>query len=357
MHEKILFIDRDGTLISEPLDNFQIDSLNKLVFEKNVISSLVVLKNFGYEFIMVTNQDGLGSIKFPYLDFSVPHEFMINVFLSQGIKFKEILICPHELKDNCKCRKPNTDLVKHWLLDDLLNKNSCFVIGDRDTDVLLAKNMGIKGIKYGGKKGLTWDEIVLKLTDRSDRYAKVIRNTKETKITVEIWLDRHGNNFIDTGLNMFNHMLDQIATHGCIRMRIVANGDLCIDDHHTIEDVGIALGEAILKAIGDKFGLNRFGFVVPMDDSSGYCLLDICGRPFLKFRAHFKYQYIGDISSEMVKHFFRSLIFSMNSTLHIRSTGNNDHHRLESLFKVFGKTLQQAIKISGNVLPSSKGLL
>jgi len=355
MNNNILFIDRDGTLISEPSNNFQIDNINKLVFEKNVISTLVALKNFGYTFVMVTNQDGLGSKNFPFSNFSIPHQFMISVFLSQGITFEDILICPHIETDNCNCRKPKTGMVKRWLCDNKLNKRSSYVIGDRNSDMELAKNMGLSGLKYG-KHGYTWDAIKVKLT-KNERYSCIVRNTRETRIKIETWLDQTGNNFIDTKLCFFNHMLDQIAFHSNIKVKIVSDGDIGVDDHHTVEDVGIVLGKALNKALGRKIGLNRFGFMLPMDESVGYCLLDISGRPFLKFESRFKFQYLGDMSTEMIEHFFRSLAFSMKATLHLKSTGENDHHRAESLFKAFGRSLRQAIHVSGSILPSSKGTL
>ncbi|XBC42381.1 MAG: bifunctional histidinol-phosphatase/imidazoleglycerol-phosphate dehydratase HisB [Buchnera aphidicola (Meitanaphis elongallis)] len=355
MSTNVLFIDRDGTLISEPTENFQVDNINKLVFEKNVISTLIALRNFGYTFVMITNQDGLGSKKFPLASFSVPHQFMISVFFSQGIVFKDILICPHEESHNCNCRKPKVGMVKHWLRGDRLNKNNSYVIGDRYSDMELARNMGLSGLHYG-KNGCTWDTIKSQLTKRN-RYACVVRNTKETRVRIEVWLDKEGNNLINTKLHFFDHMLDQIAVHSKIRMKIISDGDVNIDDHHTIEDVGIVLGEALNRALGSKIGLNRFGFVLPMDDSVGYCLLDISGRPFLKFKSCFKFQYLGDISTEMVEHFFRSLALSMKVTLHLKSIGENDHHCVESLFKAFGRALRQAIYVSGMVLPSSKGLL
>lgn len=355
--KKVLFIDRDGTLISEPSINFQIDSLDKLMFEQDVISSLIILKNLNFKFVMITNQDGLGTDSFFLTDFSIPHQFMLNVFQSQGITFEEVLICPHTLTDNCLCRKPKLGMVQHWIQDSLLVKEQSFVIGDRLSDMELAKNMGIKGIHYG-KNGCTW-KTILQLLIGKNRYSKVIRNTLETKVNIEVWLDSSENSTINTGLEMFNHMLHQIAIHSGMCMNIKVDGDLLVDDHHTVEDVAIVLGEAILKAIGNKLGLSRFGFVLPMDESIGFCILDFSGRPYLKFDSDFKYQYIGDISSEMVKHFFRSLAFSMKITLHLKSVGLdvNDHHRLESLFKVFGRTLKQAISLKGNMLPSSKGLL
>ncbi|XBC38275.1 MAG: bifunctional histidinol-phosphatase/imidazoleglycerol-phosphate dehydratase HisB [Buchnera aphidicola (Floraphis choui)] len=355
MDKNVLFIDRDGTLISEPVKTFQVDDIHKLIFEKDVISTLVELKNFGYVFVMITNQDGLGSEKFPFSSFSIPHQFMINVFLSQGIVFEDILICPHEESYNCDCRKPKLGMVKHWLRKNKLNIKNSYVIGDRYSDMELAKNMGLSGLHYG-KYGHTWNSIKIKLTNHN-RYACILRKTNETEIRVEVWLDKFGNNFIDTKLHFFNHMLDQIATHSNIRMKIISDGDINVDDHHTIEDVGIALGKALNRALGSKIGLNRFGFILPMDESIGFCLLDISGRPFLKFKSCFKFQYLGDISTEMIEHFFRSLAFSMKVTLHLKSTGINDHHRVESLFKAFGRTLKQAIHVNGFVLPSSKGLL
>ncbi|XBC38809.1 MAG: bifunctional histidinol-phosphatase/imidazoleglycerol-phosphate dehydratase HisB [Buchnera aphidicola (Melaphis rhois)] len=355
MNKKVLFIDRDGTLIEEPNQNFQVDDINKLTFEKCVIPALIKLKEFGYTFVIITNQDGLGSKKFPLASFSIPHQFMINVFLSQGIVFEDILICPHEVEHRCNCRKPKIGMIKHWLDSDQLDKKNSYVIGDRDSDMELAKNSELLGFHYG-KNGCTWNTIQSQLT-KKNRYACIIRDTKETKVKIEVWLDRCGENLINTKLHFFNHMLNQIAIHSNIRMKIMSNGDTNVDDHHTIEDVGIVLGQVLNKALGNKIGLDRFGFTLPMDESVGYCLMDISGRPFLKFESQFKFQHIGDMSTEMVEHFFRSLAFSMQITLHLKSTGENDHHRIESLFKVFGKTLRQAINVNGTTLPSSKGFL
>ncbi|XBC44459.1 MAG: bifunctional histidinol-phosphatase/imidazoleglycerol-phosphate dehydratase HisB [Buchnera aphidicola (Schlechtendalia peitan)] len=355
MNKNVLFIDRDGTLISEPIHNFQIDDINKLVFEKFVISTLVELKNFGYIFVMVTNQDGLGSKNFSLASFSIPHQFMMNIFASEGIVFEDVLICPHKEQDNCNCRKPKVGMVKHWLRNNQLNKENSYVIGDRESDMELAKNMGLSGLHYG-KNGCTWDTIKIQLT-KKNRYASITRNTNETNVKIAVWLDQVGSSIINTKLCFFNHMLDQIAIHSNIKMEIIANGDINVDDHHTVEDVGIVLGKVLNQALENKIGLNRFGFVLPMDESVGYCLLDISGRPFLKFNSCFKFQYLGDMSTEMIEHFFRSLSYSMKITLHLKSTGENDHHRAESLFKAFGKSLGQAIHINGLGLPSSKGIL
>ncbi|QJC28983.1 bifunctional histidinol-phosphatase/imidazoleglycerol-phosphate dehydratase HisB [Enterobacteriaceae endosymbiont of Plateumaris rustica] len=354
MLNKVLFIDRDGTLISEPEDNHQIDNINKLIFEPYVIIALSKLIKFSYSLVIITNQDGLGSEKFPKKSFDIPHNFMINIFKSQGIEFKDIFICPHYFNDNCICRKPKVTMLKSYL-DDTLDKKNSYVIGDRLTDIELSKNIGIKGILYDKNK-YNWKNILLKLT-KNNRYAIVKKNTKETSVLVELWLDKRGKSSINTGINFFDHMLEQIAIHGDFILNINVKGDLHIDDHHTVEDTALTLGSALLKALNHKKGINRFGFLLPMDDSLAECAIDLSGRPYLQYYAIFNNKKIGDFNTEMVKHFFYSLSYSMLCNIYLKVKGDNDHHKIESLFKAFGKSLKQAINIINDKIPSSKGII
>lgn len=366
--KKYLFIDRDGTLAAEPEDE-QIDSCDKVVFEPMVIPALLKLQDFGYSLVMVSNQDGLGTPSFPLENFNKPHRLIVDTLESQGIIFEQILICPHKSEEQCECRKPKLGLVLPYLKD--LNwdrEHSCF-IGDRQGDVQMGKNMGITPILYDRQKH-GWAMIADELTS-AHRTATVERNTRETQIKVTVDLDSPGHSRFDTGMGFFDHMLDQIATHGGISLEVTCKGDLEVDEHHSIEDTGICLGQAILKALGDKRGIGRFGFTLPMDevyaqvfaenlDDDGVTVaLDISGRPHVEFDfdAEFTRDKAGEMPAQMVPHFFESLAVALGLTLHMKVTSGNCHHQIEALFKAFGRALRTALSRRGHELPSSKGKL
>ncbi|EKD91734.1 MAG: hypothetical protein ACD_29C00414G0002 [uncultured bacterium] len=353
--QKILFIDRDGTLINEPEDK-QVDSIDKLIFMRNVIPSLLQLKNAGYLFVMITNQDGLGTDTFPEEDFLAPHNLMLQIFESQGITFDAICICPHKPDAGCDCRKPKLGLVLDYLREQKIDRNNSFVIGDRETDMLFAKNMGISGIHFGQPNAENWKTIVSHILSR-ERCATVSRKTNETNITVNINLDDPNEIIVNTGVSFFNHMLEQLAKHGGFSLNLSVIGDLKIDDHHSVEDTAIALGEAMRIALGDKWGIGRYGFLLPMDESLTQVAIDLCGRSYFVFNGQFTREKIGDLSTELVPHFFRSFSEGLKANLHIDAKGDNTHHIIESIFKCVGRALRQAITKSDGGLPSTKGVL
>lgn len=357
MAEKILFIDRDGTLIHEP-DDFQVDALDKVRLVDDVIPSLLEIARHGYRFVVVSNQDGLGTDAFPQADFDGPHALFMQIFSSQGIVFDEVFICPHLPEDNCGCRKPRTGLLTRFLAANDIDLDASAVIGDRQTDMQLADAIGIRGLLVNCDDAgvLTWPQIV-DLLCRSDRTARSTRHTSETRIEVAVNLDATENTTIATGIGFFDHMLEQVAKHGGFGLQLSCEGDLEVDEHHTVEDVAIGLGTALRKALGNKFGIGRYGFLLPMDESEARVALDLSGRAAFRFDADFPRDRVGELSTEMVEHFFRSLSESLGAALHIEVRGKNTHHMIEACFKSVGRCLRQAFQRDGTELPSTKGTL
>ena len=371
--KKALFIDRDGTLVFEPEDE-QVDSLEKLEFLPKVFRNMhFIAKNLDYELVMVSNQDGLGTDSFPEDTFWPAHNKILTAFENEGIVFDDILIDRHFPEDNAPTRKPGTGMMGKYL-DGSYDLANSYVIGDRPTDVELAKNLGSRAIWISDldndiliKKGLDkqyvvkttdWDEIYAEVA-RIDRTASVKRTTKETDIDVWLDLDGSGKTEISTGLGFFDHMLDQIGRHSGIDLKIIVKGDLEVDEHHTIEDTALALGEAFLKALGNKRGIERYGFCLPMDDCLVQVALDFGGRPWLVWNAEFNREKVGDMPTEMFLHFFKSFSDASKSNLNIKAEGQNEHHKIEGIFKALAKSIKMAIKrdVFNFELPSTKGML
>ena len=379
MSKKVLFIDRDGTLVIEPPLDYQLDSLEKLEFYPKVFQYMAkIATELDYELVMVTNQDGLGTSSFPEHTFWPVQDKIINAFEKEGVVFSEVYIdksFPHEKSIT---RKPETGLLTKYFSEDYDLKNS-FVLGDRITDMELAKNLGAKGIYLSDNNELGMDEIeasqqeiikyiALRSKDWSqiyeflklkDRIKEITRNTNETKIYMKINLDGSGKNDIHTGLAFFDHMLDQIGRHGAMDLTIKVEGDIEVDEHHTIEDTMIAFGELFNRALGDKLGIERYGFCLPMDDCLAQVAVDFGGRNWLEWKADFKREKIGDIPTEMFFHLFKSFTDGAKCNLNIKAEGINEHHKIEAIFKAFAKAMKMAVKRDANkmFLPSTKGLL
>jgi len=353
MSVKVLFIDRDGTLIEEPPDN-QVDGLDKIKLVRGVVPALIDLTDSGYRFVMVTNQDGLGTPAFPESDFQVCQDFVISMFESQGIEFDEVFVCPHRDEDRCDCRKPRTGLLTRYLADTDLDMENSAVIGDRDTDMTLAGKLGLQGIQISS--GLDWASVRMSLNGES-RHSTVERNTRETSVRVAVNLDSDNPINIDTGIGFYDHMLEQIAKHGGISLQVSCKGDLEVDEHHTVEDTAICIGTAIRQALGDKRGIGRYGFLLPMDESESKVSLDLSGRAFFVFKGEFPREQVGSLPTELVKHFFHTLSDSLGAALHIDVSGENTHHMIEACFKSVGRSLRQGIRLEGGEMPSTKGTL
>ncbi|WP_312347437.1 bifunctional histidinol-phosphatase/imidazoleglycerol-phosphate dehydratase HisB [Stenotrophomonas acidaminiphila] len=354
----ILFVDRDGTLIEEPAD-FQIDAYEKIRFVRNVIPAMLRLRDAGYQFVIVSNQDGLGSDSYPQASFDGPNDLMLQIFASQGIVFRDVLVDPSWPADNSPNRKPGIGMMLPYLQDRSIDWARSAMVGDRPTDIQFADNMKIRGFQlrtpqFGGD--WDWDGIAHELAD-APRRAVVQRDTKETRIRVAVDLDRVAASKIDTGLPFFDHMLDQIGRHGGFALEVQARGDLHIDEHHTIEDTGLALGQALREALGDKRGIGRYGFTLPMDETLASAALDFSGRPYFVFDGAFRRERVGDMPTELVPHFFRSLCDAAGLNLNLKVEGDNDHHKVEACFKALARALRQAIRREGTELPSTKEAL
>ncbi|WP_452596646.1 bifunctional histidinol-phosphatase/imidazoleglycerol-phosphate dehydratase HisB [Pontimicrobium sp. MEBiC01747] len=376
--KRVLFIDRDGTIIKEPADE-QIDAFDKLEFYPKVFQYLGrIAKELNYEIVMITNQDGLGTEVYPESTFWPVHNFIIKTFEAEGITFKEQFIDKTFARDNAPTRKPNTGLLTQYFSEvyDLANS---FVIGDRLTDIELAKNLGSKGIYINDETHLGTDEITVKRSDleayialesndweaiytflkTEERTGHITRNTNETKIDITLNLDGTGQSSIDTGIAFFDHMLDQISRHGQLDLNIKVEGDLEVDEHHTIEDTAIALGEVFAETLGNKLGIERYGFCLPMDDCLSQVAIDFGGRNWLVWEADFKREMIGKMPTEMFMHFFKSFSDGAKCNLNIKAEGTNEHHKIEAIFKAFAKAIKMAVKrdVEKMILPSTKGVL
>ena len=350
----VLFLDRDGTLIEEPPDE-QVDRLDKIRLLPDVIAALQTLRRAGYRLVMVSNQDGLGTARYAREHFEQVQRFLLHLFGSQGIEFDEIFICPHFAHEGCECRKPRTGLVEDYLRRVRLDRARSAMIGDRDTDLQFARELGIRGLRvHGTAAAMTWPALVRSLLARE---ASVQRTTRETVVEVRVALDSAAPARIDTGIGFFDHMLEQLAKHGGFELELRCRGDLHIDEHHTVEDCALALGEALRRALGDKSGIGRYGFLLAMDESEAQVAIDLSGRPYFLFEGRFGRDQVGALPSELVPHFFRSLAETLGAAVHLSVRGENTHHMIEACFKSVGRALRPALHREGFDLPSTKGVL
>lgn len=352
---RVLFVDRDGTLIEEPPDQ-QVDSVAKIRFMPGVFAALTELQRAGYKLAIVTNQDGLGAASFPTEHFEAAQQFVLEAFTSQGISFDAIFVCPHFRKDNCDCRKPKIALVQGYVRDENIDLANSVMIGDRDTDLEFAGNLGVRGlrVRVNGAPEETWPWIARELLARR---AQVERATKETRVHVSVDLDATEPVRASTGIGFFDHMLEQLGKHGGFALDVRCEGDLHVDEHHTVEDCALAIGDALRRALGNKLGIGRYGFVLPMDESQARVAIDLSGRAYAVFEGKFGREQVGGLATELVPHFFRSLAEGMAAAIHVSVTGENTHHMIEACFKGVGRALRQAFRREGNELPTTKGVL
>jgi imidazoleglycerol-phosphate dehydratase/histidinol-phosphatase len=345
---KIAFIDRDGTLIFEPPDTRQIDLVEKVRILPGVVEGLKRLKEEGYRFVMISNQDGRGTSSFPEEDFQRAQKEFLDLLEEKGIEFYRILICPHFAEDNCTCRKPQTGLVEDFLKQEKVNLEQSIMIGDRDADMEFARNVGVWAVR-------------MQTNGSFPRLASVDRKTEETDVFVQCNLDGRGVFQIETDIKFFNHMLEQLSKHSLIDLRVKAKGDSDIDEHHLIEDIGLTLGQTLSKALGSREGISRYGFLLPMDDTLAEVAFDLGGRPYLVFNCEFERERVGDLPTEMIEHFFRSFSDSLRANIHINVRySRNEHHKVEAIFKACGRALRMACERDDRMvgsLPSTKGVL
>ncbi len=355
MKSRIVFVDRDGTLIEEPPDE-QIDALDKVRFLPGVFRALQELIANGFRIVMVTNQDGLGTAAFPPERFALAHNFVLDAFSSQDIEFDAVFVCPHVKADHCTCRKPGTALVTQYLRERDIDLARSVMIGDRDTDLEFARNLGVRGLRVRrhGTPEESWPALVHEILARR---ASTRRQTRETDIRVSIDLDAAEPVKACTGIGFFDHMLEQLGKHGGFSLQLHCDGDLQIDEHHTVEDCALALGEALRAALGDKRGIGRYGFLLPMDEAEAQVSIDLSGRAYAVFDGSFAREQVGTLPTELVPHFFRSLADALAAALHIKVRGTNTHHMIEACFKAVGRALRPALRRDGMELPSTKGSL
>ncbi len=345
---KYAFLDRDGTLVFEPQDTFQVDSIEKLRILDGVIDGLQKLILDGYKLVMVTNQNGIGSVQFPLRNFEEPQEKLLKILRENGVLFEEIFVCPHFKEDDCACRKPKTGLVDNFFREKEIDLENSFMCGDRETDREFAENLGIKYLR-------------MSCNGSFPRFSRISRNTTETEIFVAANLDGIGDYKISTGIGFFDHMLELFSKNSLIDLEITSIGDLNIDEHHTVEDTGIVLGQALSQALGNKRGIERYGFLLPMDESLAEVAIDLSGRPCLQWNVDFQRERIGEMPTELFEEFFKALSDNLQAAIHVNLRyGKNDHHKIEAVFKAFGRALKSAVRRDDRIkdlLPSTKGKL